>query len=84
MTLNIKHREADRLVRALAAATGESITEAVTNAVRERLDRLQGSRRGPDLVAEIAAIAQRCAALPIIDDRSAEEILGYDDDGLPT
>ena len=82
MALNIKDPETDRLVRALAAATGESITEAVAVAVRERLERLEG-QRGVDLVAEIDAIVGRCAVLPRLDDRSAEEIIGYDEFGAP-
>lgn len=84
MALNIKDPETDRLVRALAAATGETITEAVASAVRERLDRVQGDRQAPDLIEEMRVIAARVSALPVIDARSAEEILGYDDRGLPT
>ncbi len=84
MALSIKDAETDRLVRALAAETGESITEAVARAVRERLDRVQGSRQGPDLLGAIEVLAQRSAALPVLDDRSDEQILGYDVHGLPT
>jgi antitoxin VapB len=84
MALNIKDTETDRLVRSLAAATGETITEAVATAVRERLDRVAGARRGMDLVAEMNAIAERCSALPVLDDRPSDEILGYDANGLPT
>jgi len=70
-------------VRELVAETGESITTAVATAVRERLDRVHGARRSHDLVAQLAAIAERCAALPDLDHRSADEILGYDEHGLP-
>ncbi len=84
MALNIKDPETDRLVRSLADVTGESITAAVAIAVRERLDRLQGRRAGADLGDAITEIALRCAALPELDRRSADEILGYDKDGLPT
>ncbi|MBA3289554.1 MAG: type II toxin-antitoxin system VapB family antitoxin [Acidimicrobiia bacterium] len=84
MALNIKDPETDRLVRALAAETGESITDAVANSVRERLDRVHGSRRAPDLVNEIRRIAERCADLPLLDPRPDDEILGYDEHGLPT
>lgn len=84
MALNIKDPETDRLVRSLADVTGESITAAVAIAVRERLDRLQGRRVGADLGDAITEIALRCAALPELDQRSADEILGYDEDGLPT
>ncbi len=84
MALNIKDTETDRLVRALVVETGETITEAVATAVRERLDRVRGARRGPDLVEEIGRIAERAAALPELDTREADEILGYDDHGLAT
>lgn len=82
MPLNIKDAETDRLARELAASTGESITAAVATALRERLERIQGQLRGPDLAAELDAIALRCAALPVLDPRPEAEILGYDADGL--
>jgi antitoxin VapB len=84
MALSIKDEETDRLVRLLAGATGETITEAVANAVRERLDRVSGTRRSIDLVKEISSITARCSALPVLDDRAPDEILGYDAHGLPT
>jgi len=83
MPISIKDPEADRLARALADATGESITRAVAVAVRERLDRVRSSRRGADLVADLTTIAERCAALPVLDDRPEAEILGYDEAGVP-
>ena len=83
MALNIKDPDTDRLARTLAAATGETITEAVAIALRERLDRVRGHGGGPDLVAVIDQIARRCSALPVLDDRTPDEILGYDDSGVP-
>jgi antitoxin VapB len=83
MALSIKHPEADRLARELAERTGESLTGAIINALRERLRREQGRVRSPRLRDEIRAIRQRCAALPIKDHRSTDEILGYDERGLP-
>ncbi len=83
MSLNIKDPEADTLVRKLAHATGETITEAVTVAVKERLERLQAGRRPRRLADELDEIALRCASLPVLDERSEEEILGYDANGLP-
>jgi antitoxin VapB len=60
------------------------VGEAVIQALRERLHREEARRRGPALRREIEAIRKRCASLPVLDGRSAEEILGYDDDrGLP-
>ncbi len=83
MALSIKHPEADRLARALAKITGESLTEAVLNALRERLARRGGSARSQVLREELRAIGRRCAALPVIDERHPDAIIGYDDKGLP-
>lgn len=83
MALNIKHPDADRLARALAAHTGESLTDAVLNALRERLAREESKRRAPSLRQELEAIRKRCSALPVLDARTPEEILGYDEHGLP-
>ena len=83
MALSIKHPEADRLARELAAHTGESLTGAVITALRERLTREKGRGRKPRLSEELRVIGERCASLPVLDERSAEEILGYDDTGLP-
>lgn len=83
MALSIKDPETDRLARALAAATGESLTEAIRRALEERLAReTHRSRRGFD--AEIRRIQEYVARLPVLDPRSAEEILGYDEHGLPS
>jgi len=84
MTLNIKDQNADRLVRELAAETGESLTTAVTVSVRERLERLRGAVPREQRRAAAARISQRCAARPIRDTRPPDEILGYGDDGLPS
>jgi antitoxin VapB len=81
--LNIKNSEADRLARQLAHQMGETITEVVIEALREKLLREQG-KYGPDKLKEaLLTIGKRCAALPDQDSRSADEILGYNDKGLP-
>jgi antitoxin VapB len=79
MPLTIKHPEANRLARELAALTGESLTEAVVNALRERLMRQRGKARRPRVRDELRAIRERCARYPVLDDRNADKILGYDD-----
>jgi len=84
MALSIKHPEADRLARELAALTGETLTDAVVIALRERLARQTGRARVVPLREELATIRQRCASLPVLDDRTPEEIIGYDSQGLPT
>jgi len=75
--------EADQLARELAARTGETVAEAVVKALRERLLREQERTGRPRLSEELAAIRKRCAALPVLDARSADEILDYDERGLP-
>jgi antitoxin VapB len=83
MALSIKNPEADRLARHLTRMTGESLTDAVLCALRERLERLQGRRKPKRLAEELMDIGRRCASLPVLDDRSPDEILGYDDAGVP-
>jgi antitoxin VapB len=83
MALSIKHPEADRLARELARTTGEGLTEAVINALRERLARQKRRPRGRRLSDELRAIGERVAALPVVDDRNADEIIDYDGRGVP-
>jgi antitoxin VapB len=83
MALSFKDPEADRLAREVAARTGETLTAAVIVALRERLARLRGKRRRRPLRDELRDIGRRCAALPTRDDRPADEILGYDEQGVP-
>jgi antitoxin VapB len=82
MALRINNPEADSLARELARTTGESITQAVILALRERLEREQG-RQQPSLAEELVRIGKECAALPVLDGRTADELLGYDEEGLP-
>lgn len=84
MPLRIKDPEADRLARAVAARTGETITQAVITALRERLAREERRTQNLDaLVDEVMAIGRHCAALPIRDSRPPDAVLGYDERGLP-
>lgn len=83
MALNIKHPEADRLARALASTTGESITEAVLTAIKERLQRETGRGDTDAVRKNIRRIQQRFAAKRVADTRTADEIIGYDEHGLP-
>jgi antitoxin VapB len=83
MALSLKDPEADRLAREVAARTGETLTAAVIVALKERLARLKGRRRRRPLREELREIGRRCASLPTLDSRSEEEILGYDERGLP-
>jgi antitoxin VapB len=83
MGLNIKNEEADRLIHELAGVTGESLTTAVTVAVRERLERLQQSKAGP-LAERLLKIGKECAVHLKEPFRTVDhgELL-YDEKGLP-
>jgi antitoxin VapB len=82
--LNIKSREADRAARELAELTGETITEAVIRSVEERLERERSRRAAGNARRELLRIGERYRSLPVIDDRRADDILGYDERGLPS
>jgi antitoxin VapB len=83
MPLNIRNEQTEQLASALAKLTGETKTEAVTQALRERLERVRRARVGKRLADELDEIALHCSARPLRDQRSADEILGYDENGLP-
>ncbi len=84
MALSIKDRETERLARKLAERTGETITVATRRALEERLRRTGTDARRAALLEDLEAIRKRMSALPVLDDRSADEIIGYDENGLPS
>jgi antitoxin VapB len=85
MVISIKDPEADRLARRVAQLTGETITEAARNSLRERLAKKEAKKRDIEgLLEEVKTIVDRFVSRPVLDDRSADEILGYDERGLPT
>ena len=84
MHLNIKNHEAHRLAAELADLTGESLTAAVTCALRDRLERERRRRSGVSVAERLMDIGRRYAALPDAVGRTPEDILGYDENGLPT
>lgn len=89
VALNIRNSEADVLATQVATLAGETKTHAVIMALKERLHRLQGrsqvaSSHLASLVNQLDQIGLRCAARATQDDRPAEEILGYDVNGLPS
>ena len=83
MALSIKNPEVERLARELAATTGESITDAVMVALRDRIDR-ETRRRDGQRLRRMMRIAEDIARLPNLDTRSADEIIGYDEHGVPS
>jgi len=83
MAMSIKSLDVERLARELAAKTGESLTGAIHKALQERLERLKTERRKPVVVTQLEDILRRVDELPVLDSRTPDEILGYDDHGLP-
>ena len=86
MQLNVRNQEAHQLAKELAKLTGQSITDAVTRVLRDAVAKARAERhdRVKRVMAEIDAITAHCASLPRLDSRSPEEILGYDEHGLPS
>jgi antitoxin VapB len=85
VALSLKDPETDRLARQVASLTGESLTEAVRTSLSERLRRERLKRgRAPSLADELEAIVARSDGLPVLDSRSPDEIIGYDENGLPS
>lgn len=84
MSLNIRNQEAEKLAEAVASMTGETKTQAVTEALRERLESLKRRKHRRSVANRLDEIAKHCASLPVLDKRTPDEILGYDDHGLPT
>jgi antitoxin VapB len=85
MALSIRDSETDRLARELARLTGETMTQAIRTALEERLVR---ERRQRDQDVEkrreaVMEVLERVWAMPVLDMRSADEIVGYDERGLP-
>lgn len=87
MPFHVKSAEATALLEELRRATGEGVTEAVTEALRRRLEEVRSQRetRFQAAWAAVREIQERVAALPVVDPRSPRELADalYDDRGLP-
>lgn len=83
MALSIKDPTTEKLARDLASIAGETITAATRQALAERLARIKGSSLNRELLDDLAAIRRRWAQLQTLDSRSDEDIIGYDDAGIP-
>ncbi len=84
MALNIMDPETEALARQLAARTGETIAAATKRALQERLGRIGSEAAKAAQLEDLAAFRRRWSAHPRLDNRSADEILGYDENGLPS
>jgi antitoxin VapB len=82
VALSIKSEEADRLARQLASETGETLTDAVVTALRERLHR-ERARNAATMRQRLTRLAADVATLPVADGRKPDEILDYDNTGRP-
>ena len=83
MALSIRNEKAEQLAREVAAISGENLTQTIVHALEERLERLRGRRTAVDLLGEIMTISRRCRSLPDKDQRSPEDIVGYNRSGVP-
>ena len=83
MPLSIKNPDTERLARQVANETGESLTEAIQRSLEERLEKLKRRRKGHILAAQLEDLVKRVDALPVVDSRPEDEILGYGPDGIP-
>ena len=84
MVIHIKDPKTDRLARELSELTGESLTLAVTRALEERLARARKALTIEQRRTRIEKLLAEFDALPVLDNRSPDEIIGYDENGLPT
>jgi len=83
VALNIKDAETDRLARELAAEAGESITMATRRALEERLARVRARKSARAETVGLDEFIRRGRQRAVLDSRSSDEILGYDEHGLP-
>jgi antitoxin VapB len=83
LPIGIQNDQTEFFARKLAELTGETLTEAVRAAVAEKYERLRRARSARSLAGELNAIALRCAKRPVVSPLSADEILGYDESGVP-
>ena len=83
MPLSIKNDATERLARQVASETGESLTEAIQKSLEERWQRLKAKRRSRALSGQLEDLLRRVDSLPTLDSRPEDEILGYDEHGMP-
>jgi len=83
MGISIKSIEVERLARQIASKTGESLTGAIKTSLEERLERLKKQHSSDLLLDQLREILRRVDALPVLDPRTPDEIVGYDEGGLP-
>jgi hypothetical protein len=80
MSFVIEDPVTEDLVRKVSFTTGETPADAVNNALRERLERLR-SKEHLEFIARIREITNHCAGLPVLDARTPDKIIGYNEHG---
>jgi antitoxin VapB len=83
MAVSIENPETERLALQLAQETGEPVELAIQRSLQKRLEQLPQRRRAGLVKEKLEEILRRVDALPTLDDRPEDEILGYDREGLP-
>ncbi|TPQ27794.1 PSK operon transcription factor [Bradyrhizobium guangdongense] len=83
MALSIEDSETEHLAQRLAEITGETIAMATQRAIEERLLRIGSQYHRAALLDDLAEIRRRRSELPVVDYRTQDEVVGYDERGLP-
>lgn len=82
--LNIKDTQTYELAAELARNHGESLTQTVKTALRERLERDRAAEPNHARLAEtVLELGKRASSRPVLDGRSPDDIIGYDETGVP-
>jgi antitoxin VapB len=81
--MNISSTRVDRLIEQLSRLTGEDVETALARAIEERLSRI-AAPEPVDRKAAMNAFFENASRMPVLDPRSAEEIMGYNGLGLPS
>jgi antitoxin VapB len=84
MPISIKNEETEQLARNVADLMGKSLTDAIRISLKEQRERLIRQRPGRSLRDELKSIATRCSELPVTGSLTDDEILGYDEFGIPS
>ena len=83
MPLNIKDEQTHAMAKELASLTGETLTKAVRHAIQDKITHLNNAHDKEHIADQLEQIALYCAGLPRRSNNTPDEIIGYDDRGLP-
>lgn len=84
MPISIKNPQTEQLARELASLTKTSLTDTIHEAVADRLARVKREKSGRSMAEDLQEIAERYSRLPVVSTMTEDEILGYDEFGIPT